>query len=151
MTQSRAEKRRLDKLAKKNKDGEQPEDPNAEIDAWLLPDEVVPGQPLPLHRIQIALGEYQRANNTRWMSRGHLKLGNDLNDESMRSEARANGRRARAILDQAITDIQEAWLELSSSERDDLVDSLPVEIVATFIAEQPENGVDNSTDDEGPD
>lgn len=151
MTTNRAEERRRKKAAAKGKDGEQPEDPNADIDEWLLPDEVVPGQPLAQHRMGLAMSEYQRANNTRWMSRNHLKLGNDLNDESLKSEARANARRARAIMDQSITDIQEAWLELSNADRDRFMDELPPEILATLIAEQPENGVDNTSDNEGPD
>ena len=151
MTSSRAERRREEKAAGKNKDGEQPEDPNAEIDAWLLPDEVVPGQPLPIHRIQLAMSEYQRSNNTRWMCKNQLQIGNDLNDETLKSEARSNARRARAIMDQAIKDIPESWLELSNSDRDRLMDDLPVEIVATLIAEESENGVDSKTDDERPD
>lgn len=151
MTANRAEKRRLDKLAKKAKDGEQPEDPNADIDAWLLPDDVVPGQPLPLHRVQMAVSEYQRGNNSRWMSSKTLKIGNDLDDETLKSEARANARRARAIMDQAVLDIKEGWLELTPAVRDKVMDDLPVEIMAMLIVDEPENGVDNKTTDEGPD
>lgn len=127
MTQSRAERRRMDRDAK---NGAAAQSPDNGIDDWLLGDSPEASDPMPIHRFQVSVADYQRSNNTRYSARRQLQVGRDLGDDVMVSNARVEGRRARALMDAALEGIAEAWPKLTDAVQSEWFATLPEDIQA---------------------
>ena len=132
MTQTRAERRREDRDAK---NGAAAQPPGDGIDDWLLGDSPEASDPMPIHRFQVSVADYQRSNNTRYSARRQLQVGRDLGDDGMVSNARVEGRRARALMDAALEGITEAWPKLSDSVQSEWFATLPEDIQAVLRRE----------------
>jgi len=103
---------------------------DAEIDQWLVGDDAATAAPLPIHRAQICAAEYQRATNTRWLARRQFLVGKDVGDDVLMSNARADARRARSLLELAVEGLREVWAELTPGQAEELAGQLPPELLA---------------------
>lgn len=138
MTKTRAERRREEREATQSENGSAPKPPDDGIDDWLLGDTPEAGDPMPLHRLQISVSDYQRANNTRYSARRQLQVAKDLDDDQMVASARIEGRRARALMDSALDGIVDSWGAISENQRDEWYGTLPAEVQAMLSRETAE-------------
>ena len=101
-----------------------------EIEEWLLGPEVEPDDPLPQHRFQLAMQQFVLASNTRWLSRISYGAGKDVGDENLMANARADAKRARAMIERFGKAALEAWPEMKMEMRHELFNGLPKEMRA---------------------
>lgn len=119
----RAQRRRAAKKPNESKNGAKP-DKVDDIDEWLAGEDMEPHEPIAIHRFQVCIVDYQKAVNTRWSARRYFLVGKDIGDEALMNSARADGKRARGLLESAIEGLTEAYLEFTPMQREEQLSQL---------------------------